>query len=213
MKILLVAEGVHELGDLDDERFDRGALHEFVRRLLPDAAGPVEFVNRRLSSREVETQTMRQSARGKGHRLTARALRFARLARQLGCDAAVLVADEDDEPARRDALTAAQNSAAFSGTPRAFGVAVRAFDAWILADEKALGRALACRVPRGRPPEAVAVPKAVCTKLRDDSPRDVARRDLYAEVAAAADLGVLRTRCPKGFAPFAGRVAALVDEG
>ena len=211
MKILLVAEGVHELGDLDDDRFDRGALHEFVRRLLPEAAGPVEFVNRRLDDRRVETQDARKVGRAAGHRLTRRALAWVREARNAGCDAVVLLTDEDREPARHAALDAAQQNPVFPTVRRAFGVPVKTFDAWVLADADALTRAAGSRPTRRRDVEAVKKPKTECEAARDAGGSGKRLRDLYAEVAAAADLDVLRARCPKGFAPFAGRVAALAD--
>ena len=66
MKILLVAEGPHELHDPNNEATE-GALHHFVRRLLPDAAGPVEFRKLIASSPVVQTQLSprdRRSVRG-----------------------------------------------------------------------------------------------------------------------------------------------------
>ena len=207
MKVLVVAEGTHELGDGRTE----GALCRLVRRLLPESDGPIEFVTRFVDSREVETQALRRIGRGKGHRYTKRAVRWVRRAQQLGCDAIVLLADQDDEPERHAALAAAQAASVFPGIRRAFGVPVRAFDAWIFADEAAVGTVLGYDVDRHPDPEGESDPKGVCRKLRDGSGSSLPLREVYAEVADRADLDRLRGRCPRGFAPFAERVRGIAE--
>ena len=103
----------------------------------------------------------------------------------------------------------AQDSLTQSQMPRALGVAIESFDAWILADQKALGIVLGCNVPQQKNPERMRDPKARCETLRDRSGKDLALRDMYREVMANADIGRLERDCKKGFAPFAERVKAL----
>ena len=103
----------------------------------------------------------------------------------------------------------AQDSLAQSQLPRALGVAIESFDAWILADQKALGIVLGCKIPQQKSPEGMRDPKARCETLRDRSGKDLALRDIYREVMAKADIGRLERDCKKGFAPFAQRVKAL----
>jgi hypothetical protein len=89
------------------------------------------------------------------------------------------------------------------------GVAIRSFDAWILADDSALSAVLGRTIPRQPDPEEIKDPKSECTKLRDASGKNIDLRDMYAEVAAQADLNTIAARCPKGFATFAQRVRLL----
>lgn len=89
------------------------------------------------------------------------------------------------------------------------GTAIRSFDAWMLADEQCLTRALnradhpVCRQPD---PEEITEPKRACTDLCNDG---MALADLYTNIAATINLDALRNRCPRGFAPFAARVCGL----
>jgi Domain of unknown function (DUF4276) len=191
MKVLLVGEGAHERS---------GALEAFVRRL---AKAPVECDSAPVSRDDIHTH------RGKGQGFFKRAVRWLLEGRKRGYDAVVLVVDEDGHPKRIDEVDRAQDEMSITDLPRALGVAVRTFDAWMLADEQALTKVLGQSVARQRSPESIKDPKQICKSLHDDAGADISPREMYAAIAQVADVATLRQRCPKGFAPFAGRVESL----
>ena len=197
MRVLLVAEGVHELGDEQVE----GALSVLVRRLLDRQ---VTFTCIKVSSPEVELY-MRP---GKGLDNQKRALGWVRYAREQKCfDAIILIIDRDEKRQRQEGLDAAQEEPDLA-FPRALGTAIEAFEAWMLADEKALSKALGLTVQRQPDPESIPRPKGICEAF----PRGGARlRDVYARIAQVTDLATIEKRCPKGFGPFAQRVRALAS--
>jgi len=88
-------------------------------------------------------------------------------------------------------------------------VAIRTFDAWMLADEQALTRVLGYTVSPQRSPEDVSDAKGVCTQLLGKSPMAMSQSEFYASVAREADMSMLTRQCSKGFAPFAQRVRSL----
>ena len=96
-----------------------------------------------------------------------------------------------------------------SHLPRAMGVAIKMFDAWMLADEKALTEVLGCTVARQHDPETISQPKKVCGRLLESGTNRMAQREMYAEVALRLDIEVLTKRCPRGFKPFAERVRKM----
>ena len=125
-----------------------------------------------------------------------------------GYDAIVLVIDQDNAPERVQEITMAQNNQLVA-LPRALGVAIRTFDAWMLADEQALTRVLGYAVSPQRSPEDVSDAKGVCTQLLGKSPMAMSQSEFYASVAREADMSTLTRQCSKGFAPFAQRVRSL----
>lgn len=198
MKVLVVSEGEHEQG---------GALVNLLRKLGGQEA---EFVCDCVRRDDIHTHS------GKGTGYTKRALRWLKEARKREMDALVLLVDQDNPEYRRDEqLREAQEYqnpkvSAFT-LPRAMGVAIKTFDAWMLADEKALAEVLGCAILKQRDPETIRRPKEVCQKLLDESVNQMAQREMYAEIALRLDLGILSSRCPKGFKPFAERVRAVFD--
>jgi len=197
VKILLVAEGKHELGDGGGG----GALAHLVARLLDR---DVAFVTKWLKEAPMHVH------RGKGRGFFVKAIRFmidaARSPDKF--DALVLVVDEDGQPDRIRQMDKAQGDQT-SRIARALGVAVRSFDAWMLADERALSRVLAASVPRQPEIEEIRTPKETCTTLLEESDKSISLTELYAAVSREAKLSVLIGRCPTGFAPFAERVRAM----
>lgn len=190
MKVLLVSEGKHESG---------GSLAALVERLL---AGPCEFDWRRMSDNTLHVH------QGTGPRLRKRAAAWIAQAERDGYDAIVLVVDQDGKLERGKQLEDAQGDANLS-LPRALGIAIRTFDAWILADETALSMVLQFTVPTQSDPESNPAPKADCAKLLKQSCEVIGQAEMYAKVAQVARLEVLERRCPKGFAVFALRVRVL----
>lgn len=191
MKVLVVAEGAHER---------EGALPALVRRLNPAIVD---------AECEPANTTSVRAYRGTGDGFYKRALRWLIEAEKRGYDALVFVIDRDRRRERIREMNMAQHSLTQSQLPRALGVAIESFDAWILADQKALGIVLGCNVPQQKSPERMRDPKARCETLRDRSGKDLALRDMYREVLANAEVEVLEKRCPDGLAPFAERVERL----
>lgn len=193
MRLLLVSEGEHE---------SSGALEALVRRLLPDGEHECTFKNIRDL----------RGGHGKGPRYFKKVVTFLHFAARNGYEALVLVVDEDGDRSRRRQFDDAQEHSDVA-LPRAIGLAIPTFDAWMLADERALSRALGCIVQRQPDPEQVPSPKQLCERLHADSRCEVGLREVYATVASLLDLDVLRRRCPDGFGVFARRVCALAGAG
>ena len=104
---------------------------------------------------------------------------------------------------------AQEESTITASMPRALGVAVRTFDAWMLADEKALSNTLGYQVQQQRAPEEVRDPKSSCSRLLHAGQLDLRQREMYAEVARRTDLLLLAQRCPAGFGVFLARLQRL----
>ena len=187
MRVLVVGEGPHE------ER----ALPVLVRRLHPAVTEtPFDYVR---NGRRVH---------GKGAGLFKKAVGWMLDAAIRHCDALVFLTDEDGDHSRLRQMDEAQQWRG-SDIPRACGVAIRTFDAWFLADETALQVVLGGRVDRQPDPEQTTDPKARCKGLLEQSSQVNSLGDLYGQVAQRTAIDTLSARCPKGFAPFAGRVRAL----
>ena len=195
--VLIVAEGDHELagGHAD------AALTTLVRRLLGDR------IDLQVSSKP-NRKVSRHMHAGKGDRLGRKFIGIVKFAEREGFDAVVILMDHDGDDTRLTSATYAQEGT-LTSFPRAVGIAVRSFDAWFLADHASLSSVLATTVDMQPDPEAISDPKKVCGSLRDAAGRDWRLRDLYTSVAAIVDLGILRARCPSGFAAFAERVEGL----
>lgn len=190
MKVLLVGEGGHEGG---------GALAALVRRT---ANVPVEPEFRTVRDPRIHVH------RGKGGGFFKRALAWMREAQNGGYDAVVLVIDEDGDRARQGQFDEAQDSDLFA-VRRALGIAIRTFDAWMLADETAISRVLDTVIDRQPDPEKNKNPKSSCAEILAHCGYPMSQTDFYAAVADALEITVLAGRCPKGFAPFASRLRQL----
>lgn len=197
--MLIVSEGEHELGAEGED----SALENLVRKMLDWDA---EFERRSVRDARVHMHLRP----GKHDGYEKRALGWLRLAEREEFCALVLVIDHDTDDARQKQLDKAQDSPAF-GVQRALGAAMHSFDAWILADEAALTSVLRRPINRQRDPETIRDPKAVCRKLRDESPdaAELSTARFYAAVAKELDIKMLAARCPKRFKPFASKVRAL----
>jgi len=199
MRVLVVSEGEHEQG---------GALENLLRRL---GGREAQFVFDRVRRDDIHAH------HGKGPGYVKRALRWLKEAKRREMDALILLVDQDKPEYRRsEQVREAQGYCnpkvpAFN-LPRAMGVAVKMFDAWMLADEKALTDVLGYAVTRQREPETIDQPKTVCGKLLEDSANEMAQREMYAEVALRLDIGTLTSRCSKGFKPFAEHVRRMFGQ-
>jgi hypothetical protein len=147
---------------------------------------------------------------GKGSGTFKRAIRWILQARTDGFDALILVIDEDGDAERSLEMSKAQGESQLTlGVPRALGVAVRAFDAWMLADQTALSSSLGYQVQMQRLPEENRDPKTTCSQLLESAPVHLRQREMYAEIARQADLTLLSQRCPTGFGVFFTRLQSL----
>ena len=192
MRVLLVSEGVHEAS---------GSLETLVCRIVSQ--------DLTCEWRALKDSKLRLH-RGKGNRLFKRAVGWIREAQSNGFDALILLVDRDDEPTRIKEISKAQEENYLTQDfPRALGVAIRSFDAWMLADEQALAKVLGRLVNAQPAPEENDDPKADCERLRSASDTSLRLRELYAQVATVADLACIERRCPHGFGNFAKRLRDL----
>jgi hypothetical protein len=198
MRVLVVSEGEHEQG---------GALENLLRRL---GGREAQFVFDCVQRDDIHAH------HGRGPGYIKRALRWLKEAKRREVDALILLVDQDKPEYRRsEQVRQAQEYChpkvpAFN-LPRAMGVAIKMFDAWMLADEKALTEVLGCTIARQRDPESIRDPKGVCARLLANGQNPMAQRDMYAEIARRVDIDILCSRCPKGFRPFAGHVRYMFD--
>ena len=191
MNVLVVSEGKHE---------QAGALETLLRRLGGDRA---VFAFDRVSSSSIH------AFHGKGSGYFKRAVRWLLEAKKRGFDALVLLIDQDGERERSRQIADAQDTS-LSPLPRAMGVAIRTFDAWMLADEMALTDVLGCPVNRQAEAETIRDPKEVCASLLTNGRNQMAQSEMYARIACQLDVAVLVSRCPSGFRPFAERVRRVL---
>ena len=144
-------------------------------------------------------------------------------AQREGYHAAVIVVDRDREATQKKnvPLRKARDEMFAAGFPPcATGVAVEAFDAWMIVDGRAVQEA------GGDGTNCHGSPEGLDGKEGSGRhPKDWAGKLLgghaglgakYAIIASKVDLELLRECCPKGFAPFAaevcGRLAPLLAE-
>ena len=190
MRILVVSEGKHELS---------GALENLLKR-LGGVSAYLEFD--RVSNNKIH------AVHGKGQGYFKRAVRWLKEAEERGANALILLIDEDGRSERireiRDAQDYNQSQLA-----RAMGVAIRMFDAWMLADEKALTEILCYNVNRQPDPETIANPKQVCADLLADSDNRISQSEMYARVSCNINTDILCDRCQLGFKPFATHVRKI----
>jgi len=139
---------------------------------------------------------------GTGRGYFKRAVRWLKEAEERGANALILLIDEDGRSERireiRDAQDYNQSQLA-----RAMGVAIRMFDAWMLADEKALTEVLGDNINRQANPETIRDPKQVCAKLLEESEILISQSEMYARLSCNINIDILCDRCQSGFKPFA----------
>lgn len=204
LRVLVLGDGRHELGtdlgrSLDSDNLP--ALPRLVHRLMGCPAHVSYTCEPFHAVKPVHTR---------GHKYAKKVRRAIQLARQDGYQALAVVIDRDRKkdadrivPLRdgRDAMASGSFPAC------AVGMAVEAFDAWMIADGKAV------RTAEGDPAKTHPKPESLAGKEgTGDHPKDMAAvifgskaglGDKYAVVAQHVDLDQLAKTCPKGFAPFA----------
>jgi len=201
MKILIVGEGPSEGVRKESPSEWVGALPALVQKIAK-----VEFSHdlKKISDRAVPR------LHGTGNGYFKRSLEWMREAQKSGYDAIVLVVDQDDKQERVREVKRAQEDMTIATIRRALGVAIHKFDAWILADEKALSKVLQVTVQTLPAPEENPDPKETCKQLLDEHQSTLGLANLYAAVAEQIQVDTLEKKCPRGFAPFAKRVRACL---
>ena len=200
MKVLIVSEGASELGTAEHA----GALSVLVSRLRNGD----EFEFKSITVRHPDL--VRVHVKGEGG-MFKKAVSCLRYAEKHGFEAMVFVVDQDSEKYRhrRLEISKAQESSMFAGVRRAMGVAVLTFDAWILACEVGLSRAVGRTVGTQRDPETIADAKGHCERLRREHGCEMGMAEFYTLVAGHARLEIWEQRCGDGFGVFAERVRAM----
>jgi len=188
MRVLVVSEGEHE---------QSGALNNLLKKL---GGGQADFESKDVSKIH--------AFHGKGSRLFKKAITCLRLAVNEDYDALVFLIDQDGHNERIKQIQQAQEHP-LESLPRALGVAIKTYDAWMLADEQALSQVLGYTIPTQPNPEKANDPKQKCKKLHDESNSAISLRDMYAAIANLIDIDTLSNRCPKGFKPFAQKVKKI----
>jgi hypothetical protein len=197
MRVLLISEGPHE-GNPDDERPQ--ALRCLAQQVLP-AEATYEWLNVRDLPRGNPLP-----GKGGGHfKLGLKALWHA--TRQQ-FQAVVLVTDADGRHERLAQFEQAQASDRFV-IPRAFGIAVEAFDAWIPADHQALAQAFQRNVGLQSSCESIRQPKEICRNLIREHGWAGGQSEFYETVCRCVNLQTIANRSPRGFAPFLERLQNL----
>lgn len=189
MKTLVVGEGEHE----------QAALAVLVERI---SSRPLQCDFDFISSPHLHAH------HGKGQGFVKRAVHWCLEAQKRGYEALVLLADHDGRDERIREMNIAQELD-LGVSRRAMGIAIRTFDAWMLADERALSKVLGCSVSRQPDVETISDPKGRCAGFLESVGGQVSQRHFYAKLAHAMDLRVLEDRSSRGFAPFARRIREL----
>lgn len=190
MRLLAFVEGKHEgvraAAHVAEPSDLSEALPTLIQRLIPF---PVEVDVRRFNDRSL--RHIRGGGR-MGSQHTRKVLAAICAAETSGYDAAVILVDEDGDPARVAAMTAAQAEVSVTTLPRACGAAIRTFDAWMRADEQALSRSLDGHpVTRSRAPERLSDPKLEMQSIHIASSVGRSLASIYADIARLCDLNIL----------------------
>ncbi len=191
MRVLVVVEGKHE---------HEGAVGTLIQRLRTDL---VDLKFDRLANSDIHIH------HGKGRGYFKKAIRWMLDAQEDGFDAIILLVDRDRVAERVVEIAEAQNHIAVCRIPRALGVVVEAFDAWMLADEKAVSAALGAAIDTQPEPEGIAHPKEHFNALLAGLGLEWGGAALYTRIAATLDISKLAARCPQGFAVFANRLRTM----
>jgi hypothetical protein len=145
------------------------------------------------------------------------AKRQARLNRSAG---AVFVVDTEGERKARVRDLEKGRQMEGDGFPFAVGVAHPCIESWLLADaaaiRKGVGLAADPQVPSE--PETLPAPrddrqnnpKTVLARVAGSSKGDLTAEEKWKIAAAMDDMGLVRRRCPLGFAPFADEVEGRI---
>jgi hypothetical protein len=207
VRVLLVSEGKHELADCPEGYVPDEALPPLailVRRLT-GTDGKIRFCCRRGKG-------IRNVHRGKMSSGWGKKVYSAVWCAQNGMegetfDAVVVVVDRDG-PRNAERLAEMQQGRDLYGDSRfpcALGVAVEAFDAWMIADRAGIEAAGGDGTKAHTNPESVRHPKDQADAIFGTR-GGAGLGPKYTIIADKTDLARLEECCPKGFKPFADEI-------
>lgn len=227
MRVLILGEGATDLGQLhpDGTVQREGCVPVFVRRLLAERQTQNAIEIRARELRKIRTfprgpKRITHSEHGYSNKL--RVVLGLDLGRE--ADAIVVVVDRDGERNfdRIEELQKGRDELLATRKPCAVGVAIEMIEAWLLADEQALTQVLGTTVPRQSDPESLSSrdeqseqnPRGRLLHLIENTRGKLTTTGdfaaLCAEIANAASIAVIETRCKEGFEPFARQVREMV---
>lgn len=209
MRILVVGEGKSELGDEPP-----GPLAQIVHTLLGEPAN-CEFTRQTFAGLPKVHAGLPHKGSGNSRKVKVALIKAA----DEGYDALVLVHDRDrDIKMAREMLEAPDSARTEAPTyrypPAAVGIAIETFDAWMLADERALSKVLEQTIQTQSDPEKLAGKKDTGRHPKDVMEQLVAQSEAgyavfwkaYPTIAAEIDIATLERKCPDGFGAFAEKV-------
>lgn len=207
MRVLIFSEGRHEMGT-----WQRGDEHS-CKESLP--ALP-QLVLRLLSRDDVSLVCERfhdvRAEKGKGNRWGRKVKAAIRHATAHHFDAAVIVVDRDGDDDSEKQIPMRRVKDEFNSDSTlsscAVGTPVETFDTWMIVDSEAIEKAGGDKSKACHSPETLEHPK----DRADEIFCTVGGTGLgpkYQIVAQYADLELLTSKCPQGFAPFAADVKAI----
>ena len=194
MRVLVVSEGDHDIG----KRGLEGALPLLVKRILPS-----------VTSTDVrKTRDHTRRFHGKGNKWLKLVWVWLIEAQDGGFDALVFVVDQDRDRSRKAHLDQAQDDETYA-MPRAIGLAIETFDAWMLADETALSQVLDRTIQKQASPESMRYPKKHSEQFAREA--SLGASELYAQIAETSRIEQLVRECPRGFGVFHARLKRLAS--
>jgi hypothetical protein len=211
--VLIVGEGFHETGR---EECANSPLGRLVHRILNEPES-VTF-NCHLHYWKDKPPSFKHipktGSRNKGSRTKQKIKWLIERAWSKGFDAVVILVDRDrlSPKERSEQLADGRDEMARTTQaqypPCAVGVAVEAFDAWMICDQVAIKEADGDPDKFTSRPEDVKKPKKKAAEIFGCPPNGTGLGQYYPAVAEKADLDNLRKCCPKGFGAFADDVKA-----
>jgi hypothetical protein len=217
VRVLLVSEGKHELADCPDGYVANHALPPLailVQRIT-GKSGPIRFCCRRGKS--IRNMHHGKMSSGWGKKVYSAMWHAANGSDGQAFDAVVMLVDRDGtkNDRRLSDMQQGRNEYGESKFPCALGVAVEAFDAWMIADKQGILAAGGNEAKAHTKPEEPRWPKNEADAIFGTC-GGTGLGPKYAMAAKELEIANLETACPKGFKPFADevrqRIKPLVDE-
>ena len=215
LRVVLYAEGAGEMlgpvsllpapGEPLSEQM-LGPAHILARRALTEARGLSAGDVRFDSPLRTRTGRLPRGSDLLHPRTLLQLLTWARPSRQP--DLAIVLVDADGDRQRRRKI---QSTAAKAAVPTVVAVAAQEFEAWRIADHKALSRVLRTDIDpvvkpeRLQPAEAKTTLAAWLSRSGAETPSEARR-----QIAAVCDLGVVKRRC-RSFEQFLGDLRTVVS--
>ena len=213
MKIRFVGEGVSDIG---------GNGWVGVVPILTDKVLAAKLGEQPIF--EIETKLLPRFHQKRGYPAKAK-LAITEAHRQ-DCAGVAIVVDRDGHRDRLKLLRQGREEAAAEvPISAAVGVAVETMEAWLLADEQAIGKVTGEVVERRQDPESLSGRRGSSNHPKDrlnallsrDSEENRTNQERLKLIAEETDVSEIEKRCPQGFGPYADevrhRLAPLFSKG